>query len=69
MDAWLIRCGTAGKQGGKRRKQKSTCVVSGETGRLTSINEIRLRKKCFFHKEVNLSYETKAFARKIPHPH
>ncbi|MBU2026928.1 MAG: hypothetical protein KJ814_04815 [Proteobacteria bacterium] len=32
---WLKYCGTAGKPGGKRRKQTSTCI-SGETGLLNS---------------------------------
>ena len=35
-DVWLRYCGTAGKPGGKRRKQTSTCI-SGETGLLDSI--------------------------------
>jgi len=35
-DTWLKYCGTAGKPGGKRRKQTSTCI-SGETGLLDSI--------------------------------
>jgi len=35
-DDWLKYCGTAGKPGGKQRKQTSTCI-SGETGLLDSI--------------------------------
>ena len=35
-DTWLKYCGTAGKPGGKRRKQTST-YISGETGLLDSI--------------------------------
>jgi len=34
-DTWLKYCGTAVKQGGKRRKQTSICV-SGETSLLDS---------------------------------
>ena len=34
-DTWLKYCGTAGKPGGKRRKQTSTCI-SGEAGLLDS---------------------------------
>jgi hypothetical protein len=34
-DKWLKYCGTAGKPGGKRRKQTSTCI-SGETDLLDS---------------------------------
>jgi hypothetical protein len=40
MDAWLKFYGTAGKVGGKRRKQTSTCI-SGETGLLDSKGDKR----------------------------